>query len=422
MRTPLFIGLVLTVGLCACNQDDLYLKSDSDNMGKHPNEATSYKLTRDMAINRANSLINEIEGNNKTRSSREIAEVVLIGNDNNTRSGLDQDSLLYLINYDDNKGFALLSADLRTNPVYAISDQGNLDLYGENKDFTENIIEGAKNDIITTLETMSSNPINWDITYDGPWIGFKGWEMETVNFAITPKLCDFQSRISPTPELSKFCKTKKGLPAATGCMAIATEQLLSYYSYPSSIDNFPIKWDKINAGNDNTSLAAVLYMLGSGRYLKLHYKQNGPAAGYSKDIPEVLSKLGYNHNGEFIGFDENEETAIEALKTGIILMQGGTTKEDADGHVWIIDGMRQYKYTTEYVAYPREPEYKYANLYHCVWGFKDGSSNGYYYPKVYGFIGKPCVKGNTDSEDDSCSKYAIYDIDITFMYGFQPNL
>lgn len=110
--------------MIACSaEDDLTVSQKSES----PKPANKFRISLEDASNRAESIINLIEKERHTRSNgkRTIRSVDYYINPS-TRGGESIDTLLYLINYGDEQGFALVSADERLDPVYAISDEGHL--------------------------------------------------------------------------------------------------------------------------------------------------------------------------------------------------------------------------------------------------------------------------------------------------------
>ena len=93
-------------------------------------KSNPYRKSLNDALESADAIFADIAPQTRA-SSRKIASVQIIGDSKAalTRSGEDGlDTMLYLVNYADDQGFALLSADWRTKPVYAFSEEGELNL------------------------------------------------------------------------------------------------------------------------------------------------------------------------------------------------------------------------------------------------------------------------------------------------------
>lgn len=89
--------------------------------------------TYDEALKIAKDAVGMLDGSYITRAAsvnRQVADYREFSMTPVTRSsGTDSiDVRFYVINFKDNKGFALISADSRTTALYACSDRGNLDI------------------------------------------------------------------------------------------------------------------------------------------------------------------------------------------------------------------------------------------------------------------------------------------------------
>lgn len=120
----LVLGLVL---FFSCTDDDSQVEKVQGS------KVSSFIVSPDSAIAISNQAIRAISENSETRSSqskRQVNSVKLVNLASNvaTRSqnGNAINSSLYIINYKDNKGFAIVSSDKRLRPLYAISDTGNI--------------------------------------------------------------------------------------------------------------------------------------------------------------------------------------------------------------------------------------------------------------------------------------------------------
>lgn len=412
---------MLSFLLGSCTQDDLFVE-DPNVFNEDMSRVFSYKVPEDVATKQAKDFVAALEPG--TRSvDRKVSEIRLLGSNVSTRGEENCDSLLYLINFENNEGFVLMSADTRSIPVYAISDKGNFIIDDSNKAQMTAIIEGAKQDVIAAANKNSTPSITIGGGGKGtPWPGYTSWASLPINFNIAPKLSEFQSRVSGYGEFAKYCRNSQGEPALSGCVGVATEQILSYYQHPTYIDGNFVSWETANSSNGTDVVARVLQLIGSGKYLDLYYRDmNNLALGNHWDVPIALTKLRYKHCGNYVNFFDNELQAVEELDKGPLLMYSWSTKYEG-GHLWVIDGVIQYKVnTTEFTTVVgTPPNYVYPNLFHCVWGFPNGNCNGYYYADLYGFIGEACFKDAKDPISNEGSQCVHGDSDVAFLYGFSP--
>ena len=109
-----------------------------------------YAISEEEALNKLEEFMTAIEGD-ETRSSRRIVEKVhKVSSDNilgQTRSSEcdDIDNLLYIVEFEDGEGSAILGADRRLAPVYAVLDETTLTV----EDFS-NAVTGNNTDDIST--------------------------------------------------------------------------------------------------------------------------------------------------------------------------------------------------------------------------------------------------------------------------------
>ncbi|MDE5663811.1 MAG: Spi family protease inhibitor [Muribaculaceae bacterium] len=89
-------------------------------------DVTSHRIGIEDALANAEAIMADFDP--ATRSAnRKVATISSVVTQSKTRSGAS-DTLLYVVNYADNSGYALLGADKRVRPVYAFSPTGQLNL------------------------------------------------------------------------------------------------------------------------------------------------------------------------------------------------------------------------------------------------------------------------------------------------------
>ena len=97
----------------------------------------SHHVPREKALAELNAFLADVDANNTTRGGkvRQIKDVIPILSDkfqNATRVSEDEaaaaiDTLLYMVNFENEEGFAILSAADFLAPIIAVMDQGNAD-------------------------------------------------------------------------------------------------------------------------------------------------------------------------------------------------------------------------------------------------------------------------------------------------------
>lgn len=97
----------------SCSQESVELPI------QHQTNETTYCRSLDEGLKEADMFFEKM-GMNTRSSSRKVKSVETINQ--NTRSA-SPESAFYIVNYENNEGFALLSADKRVEPVLAFSNR-----------------------------------------------------------------------------------------------------------------------------------------------------------------------------------------------------------------------------------------------------------------------------------------------------------
>ncbi|MCM1290823.1 MAG: C10 family peptidase [Prevotella sp.] len=402
------IGVILS----SCSQEDLIVQ---DKSGTN----LSVKLTKEEALSYASSIISEIDPE-PTRSVRTFADIELIGQIK-TRSGetILPDSTLYLVNFKDNSGFALISADRRMErPFYALSDNGNLILSDttQNKGLAmtlSNIYAVATEDVIKTSLSTTRGPITG--LYPGGAIG-SGYELIETISPLLNKNVRLWDQTSP---YNQYCFTNDKKSAYVGCTAVATAMIMSYYEWPITYLGYSFNWSAIKQyPSANDQLYHLLRELGRPENLDMNYGElyvsEGSGANIEKNAQRTFTNFGYSNCGKFETY--SLLTAYNKVKQGKPIIIVGTTKKpnssEEVGHAWNIDGCLVYE--AENLAFPSEPNRRDYYL-HLVWGWR-GNSNGYFMT----LGGERYQKDIDDTDYDSISKDLLFDKNLKILYNFNP--
>ena len=406
------VALVLTA--CSSEEPITPPMTKNDAVGVNP-----YRVSLTDALKNADALLGELGEGETTRSAERKVESVEYYSCPGTRA-LGGDTLLYLVNYADDAGFALLSADSRLRPIYAISDEGSMSF----SDTTYNkglafFARGVEVDVENAITNSINNPGLIDTI-----VPFKRVVRE-----VAPLLNYYQSRWGQTSPYNQYCFTDDGRPAYVGCAAVAVGMIMSYYKHPASYSGYTFDWNAMNNGQNYEDIARLLQLLGDNNNLQMNYgavgNSNGSGANPSRYYP-TFSNMNYSGHNQLQTF--SEEDVCEILDnsqggifniTGPVLVRGNSSD---GGHGWVVDGYVQYEVTSPLIGQGYVLD---DILFHCVWGW-GGSCNGYFYwAKTNSFGGYP---NETGPNDDYRDTRRIYDENIQYMGGFQkvyqfnPNL
>ena len=91
-------------------------------------ETTSTFVTPEMALAEVDRFINDISVQTRSYSNKKVANIYATGETADTRTGDSQstDPLVYVVNFEDNQGFAIVSGDTRMQPILVMTDSGSL--------------------------------------------------------------------------------------------------------------------------------------------------------------------------------------------------------------------------------------------------------------------------------------------------------
>ena len=401
-----FIFLLVVAGLIACTNDSLQEGVVIDNTPQaqqfDPNRRSFSEaveiaqnsirmLEEDMVETRGVSLARRLNLESGVKAFRQVS----------TRSDSptsDNDTLLYVFNFDDNQGFAVVSASRHTEGLIAVVEEGSYDpavptgnpgfdtymnmtkAYVAYKDETE-----AENKPAST-RGMSSNPM-YQHVYD------------TIYYQnIAPKIT---VKWGQTWTMGQFCPN-----GICGCTNTAAAQVMSYYQYPYgrnlSFEERDVAYTAFNWSfmctrtyADKTSnwdeydkqIGRLARQLGEDSGSTYYTDGTGTSTGFSAMRNTMISWgynagsiTDYNYSNSDAGFPLSGLLADDKL----IFMRGANS--DNEGHAWIIDGCKYVKALERILisydginwsVFMELGTYKTCHN-HINWGW-NGKGNGYFY-------------------------------------------
>lgn len=304
------------------------------------------------------------------------------------------DELLYIVNFNDEMGAALLSADDRTGDiVLCVTESGAFDeddFYAASEmlssltpitksnevvsddDFTSDLGELTIPSLVLSNIVLSINSVsrteNKELytkalsseTKYGPYVPVK-WGQEYVGADHTNKVF---SRYTP-----------HNYPA--GCVVIATAQILmtnsnfsfshnGYPCYRSTMLGVAHYSNPSYAGSSSAQEQAAYFVWGLGDnslLCNVSYGSNG-TSGTINGAKRALEAFLYSNVTKHSGFgSSNQSLATSQLEAGRPVYMGGKPSWSLSGHAWVLDGV-------------------WGNYYHINWGW-DGAWDGYYAKGVF---------------------------------------
>lgn len=292
--------------------------------------------------------------------------------------GLANDTMLYVINFDNNEGFALINPMENKVPLLGITEEGhyNPDEGTDNENFDYFM---DKLSVYLTLPGDSIFSPNVPGTFPS-----------TIE-SVSPKVKVLWGQHSPYGD-----ECSNGV---AGCANTAMAMVISYFEFPQVLPltypNHPrssviFNWDDLhlhakapNRGCQEThvtethaALAQLCRELGyrAGSVYNPGSSAVKPTTGTDLYAPiNVLSDMGYSVSSLYYFTEERCRTALRG--SNLVYMLGWASE---GGHAWIMDGYKVYATGSFLVG--GTPSTK--TYFHYNWGW-DGDCNGYFLSNVF---------------------------------------
>lgn len=380
MKKFFYFSSLAALGLSflSCSSEEI---NDLTN-NKVNNPTSAYALPLDKVLKKADLFLQELEQNGGTRAKeRTVSSVERLGVQ--TRSN-GEDSGCYIVNYGENDGFAIVSTDSRTMPIYAISPEGHFSI----NDTVGNPVLKGYIDVITNgiiIDPGTPDPI---VDVDNA---------PNITQLVKPLISESVRKWTQKSH-NQYVRYKCGNSADTpvGCVVLSAAQIMSVLKWPNVInvkdadnhytgDTLYLDWDAINSGDPSADdqIAHLMEILGRPYYYDVTYTLTGSSADATQ-TSEVFEKLGYDNYSdiEYVTYYSQDDDIeadviyelrkrrrpVQALATGYSTLEQTSI---VDRHAFVIDG-----YCVQQVINVVQASYN--TYYHIVWG-RGREINGYYY-------------------------------------------
>lgn len=399
MRISFLVSMIaaLAIMTTSCSSDDQLTVQQPEVQGVDQNY-----ISLDEALKNAeNAFANMLGKERKTTRAGLSTEIFMPAK---TRSSEESRYGFYVINYGNDEGFALLSADRRRSPVYALSESGSMHL----SDSIENPgLSWYLNNHLPSLEAIGIHrpPTGLDslIQQEDPYLrGVK------ENY-IKPMITEFRSKFHQKAPYNKYCFTRNNKIAYVGCGPLAMGTIVSFYKWPTVIESYTMDWTSMYQQQYHDSWARLFEILGRPKYLFANYGaiEESKGTGVSEyDFIKAFNNLGY------IGAKKTDfnigDLQSELNSNNPVFVYGSRT---GGAHVWVIDGGYYMAYRVPTLDNPSNLEKEY--YYHVLWGW-GGSANGF-------FLYKSTLGGNPVNPDPETSGSANVYGNLGIVYGYRPN-
>lgn len=416
-------------------------------------ESNTHNVTVEEALANLNSALELINGGGtKATIGGEVSSIKLITAadfpQTKALNGQDEfEQLLYVVDFETDKGYAVLGADDRLIPVFAIIEQGNAparivdppsadpgtgptegltleqlyceedgDYYlGQGDDFLCTLItDYISNTMARIIDPPGADPGGGNDDDDDDNDGHGNPPSGGTTYENIPAMLNTKwHQYAPFNE--KISKTDlHGNKRPIGCTTTATIQILAYNQDISLTNKFGISnstWTDIEncetGITNNTSLSSDLATLGKkaadGIGVKYNFLLSGGTFATPAAVTRYLKSLGYTKAKKHLGYSLPK--IIEMLKFHRPIFIGALSSK-ISGHAWIIDGIHE-QYNTNYPANKQ-------TLLHCNWGWVGedndenkyyGILNGYYESELFDTTEGPEMFDNKDTQVSATNKY-----------------
>lgn len=318
--------------------------------------------------------------------------------------------LLYLVNFDNAKGFAVLSANKKIDEdIFCITESGEISI----NDFKDasNIYKIPESS--TTITSIVSSLILSEIILNLEY---------GINSTTGPDIIDniddaTISKAAPSGTLyGPYCKTKWGQTtiygtkvwnrytpnhASAGCVVIATAQILVYRKQANAtiFDGIPCSltgmesvynYSTLGVAEDTTyynQAAHFVRELGKYNQCRITYGDNDgdPSDGIAAGAKRALEYYGYVDVDKHTGFGKsNQRIATRVIRNGKpVYLDGLESGLFSGGHAWVLDG-------------------ECGDYYHINWGWY-GMSDGYFKKGTFSTTDRYSVDSIIDTQPSIAS-------------------
>lgn len=380
------------------------------------------RISREEAIAELQSVLDAIDEGTTRAGGRHISSVDALTVDRircATRSSeqyaVPVDTLLYLVNFDDDAGSAILAASRCLEPVLAVTDEGNMTMNELTRAMAEAERGAASESIVVFIADLIGEYCRAALLL-GDMPADEDAEPTRTTWNVTEKVKPFVTikwnQDSPFNDQCPILNSATGERCAAGCVPIAIAQMTVYFKFPEKIGDTVVDWDKMKGANTgagtpagaNELAAWYCALLGSKDYADVTYGEQTSASG--QDVKDCLHKLGFKKVTIRDGYDKNNfiKNYVGIGKPVLIRAEPDT----GSGHRWLLDGyMRRTDTSTGTEQL----------LFHSNFGW-GGRCNGYYASKVYELYKAADEYETGDSETFlSEEKNGQYTLNKNFKYA-----
>ena len=439
-----FLLFALLLGMTSCNNDP---ELDTPNPEPDPRPALSTTVPVTEALDELYGLMDDVAADTRAGAAfdraRKIRDIRVSGARAATRTGAYDlpDTLVYVVNFSDDQGFAVLGAQRSLEPVYVLTESGTFDAAKLDAAIAAAIAEKSAPSSATRTAPDPEQPVaelgtdyvyhmladavtavphiapidTISITY-GPWEIYKSYGPHMV--VKWDQTYPFNAAMGTS---SYWANNSYKGRYPVGCGIIAAAQIMSHTCHPTSAPGKKgnYNWTRLrsvsnylNYTNYTPSFydtadipdAARTYTTQFADFLnyfgiqaKASYGIDGTSVYATNNVSALKNIDSYYSDARLVDFETNLSSIYENLRNNKpMYIRGSST---AGGHAWVVDGYLTRKRRITFVARmgyssPYETMYgtEYKAFLHFNWGYQ-GKCDGYYAVNIFDMTQR-------DSRDD----------------------
>ena len=369
-------------------------------------------ITLEEAKENVIKMLTHIEDDTKgEQGTRFISEVFSYPNDVLTKDKQGEEyPLLYMMNFNDNQGFAIASGDSRLPSVLCITEKGSLE-----RD-TLRLPIGAIT-LLSLVEEEYKQILTRGDSLEGPiphiMESYQTYGDWADSFLCGTRIAANWDQSSP---FNDYCPIESGQHCYVGCVAVAVGQIMYYWGQNIVYNNIPLNWnlmhEVINSETDTTMYATgwnmvkhLLCILGDGDNLDMDYGINGSGASIN-NVPRTFENFLFTSGGIKSNYSFNSVNS-EIIAGRPVIGRGNYAVEtlfgipigpaEGSGHEWVYDQTLTQSRPIYRIDIYDDDTYtvtqistEYRHYVDCNWGW-DGEYNGFF------------LSGNFDSHNLSAN-------------------
>lgn len=397
-KTPPIMLAIATL-LCSCSNEPIAPKESA--ITNEITHKTKEEVLIDKAIKARNFFYTSESRSSTTKAT--VSHYIL----NESRS--TPDTVLSVVNFNENNGFVILTNRADCPELLAISDNGNIQLDDIDNPSLRQFIDGA-------IANLSNKPTR-DITPldpTRPYLYEFVDEYDTI-YNVSPMI---DVRWGQSYPYNTYCPIQNGIRTPAGCGPTAAAQIMTHYQHPKSFvwdldedgisKNTSLDWDKIlqhkSSGTQrlmvecwcnnetHTIIGKLIRKLGDKMNAVYYPTETRTTLG---SIRNALQEYGYRVSHPTAFGSDSKASTFNGSSIWIVIGTHTNANENNQqySHFFVVDGRKYIIHHHEsYIADPsftppliiEYDEYytEYLDYIHINWGW-DGTANGYYYNGTY---------------------------------------